>query len=289
MKISRVLIMILFISSLNSVGCNLFSEMSDKTSDEAVADDVVNLIDKHKWNDAILKWNTMSADGQAKRANKVLLASAYAGRGGLDILNVITSMNNNSSGANSAIFSVLMTAFRGKEIHDFDDQIEAERILTNLGVAGQRTIDENILMAFISLAKIGTLMAATADINTDGVVDGTFDNCTNISNVQAAHIVTGLSNLTMSLAAAGTSIAGSSITAITNLCNVVLPGACSITDVSSVNAVEISAGKTMAGENNLNIGLKLRTGAEQYEFIDPCPNCPNGNVAMAPFPLNLCP
>ncbi|MCC6278051.1 MAG: hypothetical protein IT289_09070 [Oligoflexia bacterium] len=290
MKLGRsTMIFIVCLALSNMGGCNLFTEMSDKTSDEVISDDVVNLIDRGLWNDAILKWNTLSPAAQAKRENKVLLASAYAGRGRLDTLAVISSLNTNASGADLPLFAILMTAFKRAQTYHFDDQTIAEQILTSIGPNTSRTIDENILMAFVAMAKIGTLMAAIADTDGDGVVDGGFDNCTDFTNTQSAHIVTAVSNLLLSLQASGTTIANSSVDDLSSNCAAIDPTFCEITDVNSVTALQIRASNTLAGENNLNIGLEVRSGSPQYEFTDPCPSCPGGSVAAAPPPNNLCP
>src|SRR5947209_7787708 len=122
-------LILLAIALSNVGGCNLFSEVSDKTSDNAVIDDVNNLIDRGLWNDAVLKWYTLSSAGQNRRDAKLVLATAYAGRGGLDLINLVVALNNNASSGSQTLFQFLVTAFKGSKINSFWDELRAEGIM----------------------------------------------------------------------------------------------------------------------------------------------------------------
>src|SRR5438309_2337922 len=109
MRKSWMIIAVLFIALSNGGGCNVFNEVAIKNTDVAIIDDVNNLVDAGLWNDAILKWGTLSADAKSKRANILLIATCYAGRGGLDLINLATNISaSSSSGTPSKTFFKLL-------------------------------------------------------------------------------------------------------------------------------------------------------------------------------------
>ncbi|MDZ4677996.1 MAG: hypothetical protein SGI74_10885 [Oligoflexia bacterium] len=276
---------IMLVSLVSGGGCNMFGDLADKSSDEAILDDVENLIDAGLWNDAVLKWQLLSSTAKSKRENKLLLASAYAGRGGLDILRLISAIN--SGGTN--FFTILMKAFRSSQYRHIDDQILAEAVMVNIGATALlRTVDENIFTMFVEFAKLGTIMAAFADTDADNVVDTTFNNCTALDShpTYKKHIVTGLTIIIESLAATGSTLAGSSVSNISANCTVFGVNFCSKTDISNVTAAEELSAETLMGESHLAIGLAATTSVNTREFTTPVTS--NGDPCAGVAPC-LCP
>src|SRR5580698_7526723 len=99
-----VFIIVLLVAFVNGGGCNVYNDISNKNSDAAILDDIQNLIDKRLWTDAILKFALLSPAAGQQASTVVLLASAYAGRGGLDLVSLIAALNNNSSGGTNTLF-----------------------------------------------------------------------------------------------------------------------------------------------------------------------------------------
>ncbi|MBK9294609.1 MAG: hypothetical protein IPM57_09210 [Oligoflexia bacterium] len=287
------LFLVICIGLTNGGGCNMFGDLSNKNSDEAIIEDVKKFIDRQMWTDAINKWQLLSPGGQALRANKVILASAYAGWGGLNTVTLFTSLGNMGS---STLFAFLMDAFKGKTTADFDKQVIAEGIMQTISVdAADRTADENIFLLFIEFAKIGTLLAGTGDLDGDGAVDATYENCTDLTATQGAHIATGIGNIIDILTVTGTSLAGSTLSDIqTNFCTP-FPAVCAMKQVSDVDAAGIQVGKTLAGESNLGIGLAAPTNDPYCQLsttpIDPTVDtgcgipgcCPNNTATASPI------
>jgi hypothetical protein len=244
-------ILVLFLSLMNIGGCNVFNDLSDKTSDAALSEDIQKYIDKSMWYDAYNKWQTLSPTGKTQRSNKVLLATIYAGWGGLDLIALSSRL---SSATGNTLFKILLTAFRGKTINDYDYQVLAEQTMQSISAtASGRTTDENIFLLFVEFAKLGTLMAATGDLDADGTVDGTYDNCS-LSNSQGAHVVTAIGNIVDVLTVTGTTLAGANLAALQAAC-ASMAGACNITDTASVTAMMNQVGRTLVGESNLGVGL----------------------------------
>jgi hypothetical protein len=277
------LALIFLIAVVNGGGCNIFNDVSDKNSDAAVLDDVKNLANRGLWNDAILKWGLLSPTGQADREAKVLLASAYSGRGGLDIVTLIDTLNTNVGGGATSLFSQLMQSFRGATIGKYLDQIQAETILKSVGSpASARTVDENVMMLFVQFAKLGTLFAAVADTDADGVVDAGYDNCTDHDVTQGREIATAIGIINDCLSAIGEDIAGDSLGDLTAAC-ASYAGMCGITDTGSVDATMERTARTLAGENNLSVGLGVAANNDICEITAPFGACSGA------APNNLCP
>jgi hypothetical protein len=270
--------LLMTVAMANVGGCNLYTEMSRKDSDEAIVIEVKKLIDASLWTDAIAKWNTLSTAGQAVRANKVLLASAYAGAGGLNMLRLAQSLQ--SGMGTSTLFQFLLSLFKGNSYLNYTRQVAAQDIMLGISAtASGRTGDENTFLLFVELAKLGTLFAALADSTQTGTVDATWDNCA-MSAGDGAQIITGLGNIFDILTAIGTSLVGANLAALQAACvpiEVLVPGACTTTDATTVSASMIQIGQTLAGESNLGIGL-----AAPY-------NDPYCQLTNAPIAPQFCP
>ena len=256
-----IYIVVLLAALANGGGCNVFNDMSNKKSDDAIIDDINNLIDGGFWNDAVLKLSLISAAGLQRRDVKILEASAYAGRGGLDTINLITALNNNSSGGAKTLFQMLASTFKGATTSSFNDEVRAQNFIFSISnIATNRTVDENIFMVFIEFAKLGTLLAAVADTNGDGIIDPLFDNSNlaMLTNAQAAEVVVGISVILTSLNAAGSTIGSQSLGGATAACTAISavdPTFCSTVDPSAVTGIQLQFARTLVGENAAGIGL----------------------------------
>ncbi len=246
------------IALTNVGGCNLYSEIAIKNSDAVISIDIQKLVDASLWYDAIQKWQTLSVAGQATRTNIVLLASAYAGRGGLSMLSLAQNLQNLGS-SSSSLFSQLLTAFRGSTAANYSDEVTAQNLILSIGAsASLRTVDENTFMLFVEIAKLGTMLASTADPLNTGSVTATFNNCTQLSSAQGAEVITAIGNIVDSVTAIGAGVVGQSLTALLAACTqiqVSAPGACSVTTTASVTPTMIRVARTLVGESNLNVGL----------------------------------
>jgi hypothetical protein len=260
--------LILLAALVSGGGCNIFGDMADKTSDDAIIAEINNLIDAGLWNDAILKWNLLSSSAQAKRENKLLRASAYAGRGGLDILRIISNIN--TGGAN--FFTILMKAFRTSQDRHISDEITAESIIVSISPSSSlRTIDENVFLLFVEFAKIGTTLAFYADADADQVVDASFDNCTATYNsLHLKHLLSGIANIIDIIATIGTSLGGTPLKNLNSACSSLgVPGICAKTDASTVTPAEELVVKTLIGESHLAVGLGVSNSVDTREFTTP--------------------
>lgn len=237
----------IFVGLISGSCANVFNEMAQKETEAAKLYQVRKLVSSGQWSSAITTIGTLSTATQAQRDVKVLLASAYAGTCGLDVLNLIKNLQSGSSGR---LFVMLFGALRGATASSVSYCFLAESTLKSISEdATLRTSSENLLMAFLSFAKIGAIIAAKGDTNADGVLDGTYNPCTNAAdlassgnsnNIDVNNIVTAVALLTTSLAG----LSGSWTTSLSSLntfCTAIAAAAggenvCGMVNVASVEA-----------------------------------------------------
>jgi hypothetical protein len=179
-------------------GCaNIFEEMSEKDTDEAILYDAKKLIAEGKWDSGLTKISELSTDYQAKRDVKMLEASAYAGKCGLEPIQLAEDLENGTGGR---LFEMLFTAMAGSTATNISDCITAETIVKSISTdANLRTASENLFMSFLALVKIGAILAFYGDDDPlDSTLDPSFTPCdplagkTELADADADEIVTGL-------------------------------------------------------------------------------------------------
>lgn len=244
---------------------NFFGELSDKTTDKARLYDAKRFLDQSKWTEAIEKINLLSPEYQARRDVRALLASAYAGRCGIDMLNLINAIN--TGGSSEKLFVTLLKTMTNASVTTIGDCMLAETTLKLIGNETVRTVDENLLMTFIEFGKIGAILNFRADIDDDNLFDSAagdagFDACDNADIPQndtvtdyasMSQLVVSISNLVLSLSASGSSIAGASLTALVALCSQGGTNVCNITDTSAVGDNERKVMRAIINANEVGL------------------------------------
>jgi hypothetical protein len=243
-RILKIAFMCVFLLSCS----NLFSDLSEKDSNKAKLYDARRLLDQSKWTEAIEKLNSLSTSYLLRRDVRALLASAYAGRCGIDMLNLINSITNADS--NEKLFVTLLKTMANSALTNIDDCILAETTLNGIGTETERTVDENLLMTFVEFGKIGAILNYRADLDDDNNFSSTggdsgFDACDNgdlpqndtgSDKASASQLVASFAILILSLQASGSTIASQDLSDLTAIC-AQGGGAndiCSATDASSV-------------------------------------------------------
>ncbi|MBN8540032.1 MAG: hypothetical protein J0L82_06560 [Deltaproteobacteria bacterium] len=256
----------IFLFSLSAilmlVSCsqNALLESAKRDTDAALLFEAKKKMNSSLWTDAITMIGRMSAAGQAERATKVTLASAYAGRCGLDLIRLADQISN-SAGTN--FFSLLGSSMRAATAPSVTDCIAAETTL--LAISSDPTAltaDENMMLSFIGFSKIGAILAAYADLDDDGSADAGFDACdtADIPEAMVRQFGTGITLAIASLNASGSSIASDLGTAVTTACTT-LAGVnpaydfCAITDPADFTADQIKAlGGLIHSTDNPGVG-----------------------------------
>lgn len=257
-------------------GTNFFKEMSDKTSDSAIYYDANKALETGAWTTAITAVGMLSTTWQAKRDVQVLLASAYAGRCGLDVLTMASNLASPAGG--SSLFQVLFTAMNGATASSLADCVTAEQKLKTIwgsaSPSASNPVKENVLMAFIALAKIGAVLNADGDVapkdntldwtrlaaSTNHPCDNGGGGDTALPAADASQIVTGFALMIQGFTAAGSTGSGSLATFMalcTSNAALLASGICTATDVASVTGAHRLAIRALLEETTDGIGLKI--------------------------------
>ncbi len=260
---NRLLILIAFVLALLTSACtkNFFDELADKEDEDAVYFQAQRELDDLNYGQAIILIQSLSADYQSRRDVSFTLASAFAGRCGLNFIDLANELQSASA---TGLFGLLMDAFPGGTDTKISDCVAAETVIQNLeSDATLRTVDENLLMAFVSFAKIGVVINRYADTDDDGSPDGGFDHCSNtdLPETNVREVGTGVANAVISLGAAGSSVAGASLTSLTDLCaaDPALADLCTITDKSLFDANGVK-------------GIRAAIASTDFVGIGSCPS-----------------
>jgi len=174
---------------LVTLGClscsvNILEEFGDQTTDDALFYQAKMLINDGDYQGAIDAFADMSPEFLARREVKGIHASAYAGVCGVNFLDILDAFGTLSA---TRFFLWAMQTFTGGSAARQSACISAETLLKEIGATGSaRTDDENILMTFISLTKMGVILSRYADANSDDAVDGGFDPCDSAVDLPSA-------------------------------------------------------------------------------------------------------
>ena len=187
----QMIAIFLVMGTLPSCSVNILENFSDPFTDEALLFDAKTLIDQGSYAAALTKFSEMTPTFLAEREVMVLHASAYAGLCGVDFLDITEALE--SLGA-TRVFVWLVSSFTGGSATKQANCILAENKIKAIGALGEdRTADENLLMAFVGLAKMGAILSRYGDTTpADGTADLGFDPCAvTIPSADAKEIATG--------------------------------------------------------------------------------------------------
>ncbi|HEX4925080.1 MAG TPA: hypothetical protein VFV50_13390 [Bdellovibrionales bacterium] len=227
---------------------NLFTDLSDRDSNKAKLYDAKRALDRSDWTVAIEKLNSLSSTYLLRRDVRAMLASAYAGRCGMDFLNLVDAISNNTDPA-ATLFKTLMATMTDATDASIIDCYTAESTLNSIGVASDRTVDENLLMAFVQFGKIGAILNFLADVDGNNEFstpgDAAFDPCQNTSlpesdtatsKASANQLVASLAILIEALEATSSTIAQDDLGDLQAICDQAgtVNDICSATDASAV-------------------------------------------------------
>ena len=248
--------LILAFSFMVTVSCseNLYDEFADKDTPEAIFFDAKIALNDRDYAGAIALLQSLDPTFLAARERVPVHASAFSGRCGLEFLTLLQNLENAGSGT---VFVTLMSAFPGALAANVQDCIDAETIMDGIGDATVRNGDENLFMAFISFAKIGTILSSLADTDDNGTADAGFDQCdnTDFPDATVRELGASLAVAITSLTALTTSYVDDTITEVNNLCalDANLNNYCTLTDPAAFSASEIQALRYLIGSNDAGI------------------------------------
>lgn len=255
---------------------NFFDEFAKKDTKEAIFFDAKLKLNESNYSSAITSFNALAASHASYYASENMLplhASAFAGRCGLDFISLLTDIQGASSGS---LFGLLMGAFPSATVTSYTDCLAAEDLLETIGDETARNGDENLLMAFLSLAKIGVILSSRADADNDQVADAGFDQCdevTDLPTAEAREIGSGLALFLKSIAAVGASYFD--ITAIQTACaiNADTMAMCDTTDPTLITNDQLSTLRVFLGSSDYGINSCGGADFTNCLLANPPPSC----------------
>lgn len=276
MKSITKFVLILAFSFLSLSCRNMLEDVAKKDTNAALLHAAKLLMNASDWTGAIDKFGEMTADYVAKREVKSQHAKAYAGRCGLELMQMISDLASNLATTN--LFLIFMQSMQGATTTNIDDCIQAEAIMYSIAAdPADRTENENLNLAFISFAKMGAILAAYADETLpDGVPDVGFDSCAdnaapglpNTPTAYAGHVATGFNHALKSLEAVlagGGTVGNDELTLLDSACTAIESYApaynfCDVFDPSALDANQLKGIRTVIQDGNL-VGIGSCGGA----------------------------
>lgn len=260
----------LVLTLLWNISCsvNILENFADKTSNEALYIDAQKLIDEGDYAGALVKIARMTGSFSSSRRVVSLSAKAHAGVCGVDFMSFVLAMRNLGT---TRLLPFLVSHFRGgTTTTKMDECLVAENLVESIGAIGERTTDENLLLAVISFAKIGVTLSYYADVDQDGTATAAYDVCTaaavgvrtagaTMPDADAAQFGTGITLALANITAISSEVdlGSDSLDEINGICTA-LGGFnfCSKTDPTAFSAAELLAIRSVAKEGS-SVGLDL--------------------------------
>lgn len=227
---------VFFLTIVMSCSGNVYTEMSNKNTEEALLESALKSINSGDYDGAIASLNKITSAYRHDASVSKAAAAAYAGKCGLNFFNLVTTITGVTAATPLLLF---MNAFTAVSVVPAScDSSQAEIEFKYGATSAVRPADINLFLAILGIAKMGTYLRSIADPLQTGSVNASFvDACAvgTITDVQTKEVGTGLGLLLDNIASLTAAIAGNS--AITSLAGLqaACGAACVITDVNSAN------------------------------------------------------
>jgi hypothetical protein len=173
--LKRLFITIFIICLTTSCGeqPNFLGNLASTGSDAAIYEEARKDVDDREWDAAITKITVnLSATYQARTDVKETLAGAYAGKCGLDFVNLAGSLASSNSVAQLYVF--FMTTMKNKIVVPAACD-SAQAIVESFGSSAARTTDQNLFLTILGMAKAGAWIRIKADQDNAGLGTGAMD------------------------------------------------------------------------------------------------------------------
>jgi hypothetical protein len=252
------------------LGCsNVFKGMANKTSDEALFDDVQTLMDKQEWDEAITKLEAMSADFKSRPDVIESWAGIYAGKCGLNFIDYFQALGNANLGG-TTIFGYFMAAWSGETTNASYCTLAQAKMEEISDVPSGRTSGQNLFMAVLGMVKIGVYLKE--NFEADGVAASVCTSNTTLDNA-VKEVVTGMGLITTNISYLTAVLSNSSLTGSLDTLNTVcnsFPGACGKTDPADVTAGDLGTFRDLLKTSRTNPTAPLGIGNCVDPTVGPC-------------------
>lgn len=270
--ISRCTGIVLFLS-FTACSVNLLSSFANQQSDEALLTDATTLINQRSYSAALEKFPLMSTSYQNRRDVILLRATANAGAGGLDFLDLANDIQGIGS---TSLFTFLMQSFRQGTAATMLSLKTAQTLIGTISsTTANLTNDELMASVMVNLAHMGNILSRYGDANNDGTVDA-INPCNSTDIPEAASPNDSIqefgASLNLAIAALdqlstnGVSFGPASATAATTACTALTAGGfgayafCGITNPATFTANQLLGLRSIVNESTAGVGLGTCTG-----------------------------
>lgn len=240
-------------------GENIFEALTPKDTDQAYLYAAQKKIDRGDYIDAISELSQISAEYAARNNVRITFASAYAGACGMEFIPFFNSISQANVTPPNTLFKYLRSSFTDKTTtpnycilsEAKIKEIGTTEALRLAAMGGNKEV--NMLMAILSMAKIGSILRTKSDLDGanslgDGNTDATFNSCTNndanLTDNEVLEVATGfgllLENLTSILDSGNNTatILNAVSTVVTALCQTPNGSSCLLLDHSNLDPVD---------------------------------------------------
>lgn len=265
---SKIIFLVLLLSGCNG---NLYSEIASSDPDDVFLINAKAAINALDYVTAIqILTVQVSAGAQAKSTFKETLASAYAGKCGLNFAGFVNGLANATTGS---AFKLIMTPFVGIPVDPPSCLLALNKMQSIAATAG-RTANQNAFVAVVGMSLMGSQIRTSADqspVNGDGTVDKVL--CS-ISDADINNIVLGFGFMSQNFSFLSTQLVGNSshtaLNAIISQCTAVAGANCSIIDPTAITVGIRDTMRDFINTQEYGIGIYV-TGGNAALIPGSCP------------------
>ncbi len=266
---------IIFLFFILAFSCsqNFLQDLSSTDPDLVYYEKALNAVNIEDYDKAITILTTqVSLAGQTFPKMRELLASAHAGKCGLNFIEYTSKLAAQTTG--SAMFN-LMSPFV-QIVVDPASCRTALRTIELIGPTNLRTTNQNIFASITGMVLIGAGLRGYADIAPplgDGAAD--INLCTGFTDAQVDDIIIGFGFFNKNFSAVSSSVIGSFSSTnfgdVANLCTAAVgAAACTVTDPANITAPMRDAFRDLINTKEYGIGAYM-TGGNPAAVPMSCP------------------
>ncbi len=259
----------LFLGFFTVVGCsNVLREVGNRSSDEFLIFQTKQYLSEQNWDLAASTIAPVKITQPTNEEVFYLSASAYAGRAGLRVLDLLTTIA--SDGGTKSLFTIFAEHYPGADEDTIADIESATAVIEAFSAtAAGRSSEMNLFAVFVFYSRIGAALATYA-FNSEGVVRENFTACHTVDDFEG--VMTGLpddmvDNISTSIprvvdALSGVTVEGGAIDAIRD---VSLPDSLTTTPLpcsSDPTNVNCLLTRNLVNLGPLSGGIGLGTGGQ---------------------------
>lgn len=261
-------------------GCaNIFETAADKTSDEAILEDLRKKMNNGEWDSALEKFEELSDASKEKPEVIQKWASAYAGKCGLDFISYFGALSEASLDS-TTIFNFLMAAWSGDSVESSACTLAHTKMEEISRDPNSRTSSQNFFMVVLGMVKVGVYLRNNLDVDSTGNLgDGTAEknpcSTTDLPDASLDEVITGLGLVTTNLSALTTVLPAGSMTSALDQLNTFCndpdySGMCSKTDPSTITAGDRDNFRDVLKTDKTNTTAPFGVGNCADSSVSPC-------------------